>query len=291
LNTILYGESVEGSLFLCVFVSLTIMSEPQFPTIYHQAIEAAIRASEVISEIYINPVTPTMKEDGSPVTQADLASSQVISDILLKTDIPITGEEREKTDFEIRSQWKESWCVDPLDGTRMFLKRNGEFSVNIAHIVDNKPAFGVIASPVNNEILVGGANYGCFVFHFNDYQSPQNWKKIEPHSEANDPLRIICSHSYEASHGGTEFELYTRDKAHEYIRKGSAIKFFDLAIGTADIYPRFAPTMEWDIAAGHAILNAIGGCVIDAHSGEPLKYNKQSLYNPHFIAKTKAVNV
>ena len=89
--------------------------------------------------------------------------------------------------------------------------------------------------------------------------------------------------------GGTDFENYTQNRAHEYIRKGSAIKFFDLALGEADIYPRFAPTMEWDIAAGHAILKALGGSVVNAHTNEPLTYNKESLYNPHFIAKTNAI--
>jgi 3'(2'), 5'-bisphosphate nucleotidase len=267
------------------------MSAHQLPSIYLQAIQAAIHASSVISEIYQNPVSPTIKEDGSPVTKADLASSKVIAEHLLKTGIPITGEEREKRDFETRSQWIENWCVDPLDGTRMFLKRNGEFSVNIAHIVNNAPAFGIIASPVNKEVIVGGPEHGCFLIQFKDVESPENWKSITAHSKPNDPLKIICSHSYEASHGGTNFESYTENRAHEYIRRGSAIKFFNLALGSADIYPRFAPTMEWDIAAGHAILNTLGGTVVNVHTNEPLTYNKKSLYNPHFIAKTKAIQV
>jgi 3'(2'), 5'-bisphosphate nucleotidase len=265
------------------------MSINQLPSIYHQAIQAAISASIVISEIYLEPVTPTIKNDGSPVTKADLAASKVIADYLLQTEIPILGEEREKADFETRSNWTENWCVDPLDGTRMYLKRNGEFSVNIAHIVQNKAVFGIIASPVNKEVLIGGPEFGCYLIQFDDLDSPDKWKLITPHTIANSPLKIICSHSYEASHGGSDFESYTENCAHEYVRRGSAIKFFNLALGTADIYPRFAPTMEWDIAAGHAILNAIGGTVIDAYSNEPLTYNKESLFNPHFIAKTQAV--
>lgn len=265
------------------------MSVHEFPSIYLQAIKAAISASGVISEIYQNPVTPIMKEDGSPVTKADFAASKVIAEYLLKTGIPITGEEREKRDFETRSQWTENWCVDPLDGTRMFLLRNGEFSVNIAHIVNNNPAFGIIASPENRDIIVGGPEYGCFLIQFDDFEFPEKWKSISPHSNPNGPLRIICSHSYEASHGGTDFESYTENREHVYIRRGSAIKFFNLALGTADIYPRFAPTMEWDIAAGHAIMNALGGTIINPYTNEPLTYNKESLYNPHFIAKTKAI--
>ena len=265
------------------------MNEHQLPTVYLEAIRAAISASGVISEIYQEHVTPTLKEDGSPVTKADLASSKVISEILLETGIPITGEERAKQDFHVRSQWAENWCLDPLDGTRMFLKRNGEFSVNIAHIVDNQPVFGIIASPVNKEVIVGGPKRGCFLIQFEDFESPEKWKSITPPTTANDPLRVICSHSYEAFHGGKDFEKYTEDCAYEYVRKGSAIKFFDLATGDADIYPRFAPTMEWDIAAGHAILKALGGTIINAHTNEPLTYNKKSLYNPHFIAKTRVI--
>ena len=117
------------------------MNIHQLPSIYLIAIQAAIDASDVISEIYQEQVVPTIKDDGSPVTKADFAASEVISDYLLKTDIPILGEEREKADFETRSNWTENWCVDPLDGTRMYLLRNGEFSVNIAHIVENQPVF------------------------------------------------------------------------------------------------------------------------------------------------------
>lgn len=267
------------------------MNVHQFPSHYLIAIEAAISASTVISEIYKEQVVPTIKEDGSPVTKADFAASSIIEGYLEKTNIPIIGEERKETDFETRSTWTENWCVDPLDGTRMYLLRNGEFSVNIAHIVKNQPAFGVIASPVFREVLVGGVGLGCFIIQFDDFETPEKWKSIEPHTVVNDPLKIICSRSYQAFHGGTEFEIYTKNRVHEYIQRGSAIKFFDLALGKADIYPRFAPTMEWDIAAGHAILNELGGTIVDAHSNEPLTYNKESLFNPHFVAKTKAIQV
>lgn len=267
------------------------MNVHHFPSIYILAIKASIHASQVISEIYQEQVVPIIKEDGSPVTKADFAASKVIAEYLLQTDIPILGEEREKADFETRSTWTENWCVDPLDGTRMYLLRNGEFSVNIAHIVGNQPAFGVIASPVNKEVLVGGPEFGCFLIQFDDFETPEKWKSIEAHTVANDPLQIICSRSYQAFHGGTHFETFTENRPHEYIRRGSAIKFFNLAQGTADIYPRFAPTMEWDIAAGHAILIALGGTIVNAHNNEPLTYNKESLFNPHFIAKTKAILV
>lgn len=265
------------------------MNDAKLPAHYLIAIEAAMEASEMIKEIYRDIVSPTFKADGSPVTIADLAASKIIAEHLLPTGIPILGEETEKADFEERINWTENWCVDPLDGTKMFLQRNGEFSVNIAHIVGNKPQFGIIASPIHGEILVGGIEYGCYLIQFDHIKRPELWRKLSTHEQLNDPMRVICSHSYQAFHGGVEFEPYTKDRAFEYVRKGSALKFFDLAQGAADIYPRFAPTMEWDIAAGHAILNALGGTVINAHTLEPLTYNKEDLYNPHFIAKTKAV--
>lgn len=266
------------------------MNAQHLPSIYHQAIQAAIEASEVIDTIYQEHVTPTIKPDGSPVTKADLAASEIIDRHLIPTGIPIIGEEREKDTFSIRKNWKENWCVDPLDGTRMFLQRNGEFSVNIAHIVGGEPVFGIIASPVQNEVLIGGEGFGCYIFSFSELTSPETWKKVESHEQVNEPLRVICSHSYEAFHGGVQFGKYTQNKEYKYVRRGSAIKFFYLALGKADIYPRFAPTMEWDIAAGHAILNSLGGTIINADTDEPLTYNKESLFNPHFVAKTKALN-
>lgn len=265
------------------------MNAQNFPSIYHTAILAAISASGVISEIYLGEIIPTIKDDGSPVTAADFAASKLIAAYLLPTGIPILGEEREKADFSVRSTWTENWCVDPLDGTRMFLKRNGEFSVNIGHVVNNEPAFGVIASPVNREVLAGGPGFGCFLIQFDDVNSPEKWIEITEHAIPNVPLKVICSHSYEAFHGGPAFEAVIGNQPHEFVRRGSAIKFFDLALGDSDIYPRFAPTMEWDIAAGHAILNALGGTVVDAYTNQPLTYNKESLFNPHFIAKTKAI--
>lgn len=266
------------------------MNAQHLPSKYHQAILAAIKASEVIETIYQEHVTPTVKPDGSPVTKADLAASQVIADHLVETNIPILGEEREKASFDVRKNWNENWCVDPLDGTRMFLQRNGEFSVNIAHIVGGEAEFGIIASPVQKEVLIGGAKYGCYLLSFSDFESPEKWKKVEAHEKLNEPLRVICSHSYEAFHGGVQFEKYTKNKEYKYVRRGSAIKFFYLASGEADIYPRFAPTMEWDIAAGHAILKSLGGTIVNADTDEPLTYNKESLFNPHFVAKTKAIN-
>ncbi|MFT5861021.1 MAG: 3'(2'), 5'-bisphosphate nucleotidase [Flavobacteriaceae bacterium] len=265
------------------------MNNLALPDIYYRAIEASIEASKVIAQVYTEDVTPTIKGDGSPVTKADLAASAVISRILEKTGIPILGEELEKDSYEVRSKWTQNWCVDPLDGTRMFLMKNGEFGVCIAHIVNGRAVFGIIADPLNEKILIGGTEFGAFILPFESVQNKRDWLELKPLEKANDPLNIICSRSYTVDKHVDQISAHIPHGRCAYIRKGSALKFFDLALGQADVYPRFAPTMEWDIAAGQAILEAVGGSVIDINTNEALTYNKESLFNPHFIAKTNVV--
>jgi 3'(2'), 5'-bisphosphate nucleotidase len=265
------------------------MINPKLPSIYFLAMQAAVEASLVIAEVYKEDIVPTIKSDGSPVTKADLAASEIIAKLLTPTSIPILGEELEKDSFEVRSKWTENWCVDPLDGTKMFLLKNGEFAVNIAHVKEGKAVFGIIASPMDREILIGGPEYGVFILNFDHLEDPSEWEVLSEHTRANDPIAIICSRGYRIERDAEKVKRHTPHERSKYIRKGSALKFFDLALGTADIYPRFAPTMEWDIAAGQAILEALGGAVINANTQMPLTYNKESLYNPHFIAKTKAM--
>lgn len=259
------------------------------PEIYQTAIQAVIAASKAIMNIYQTDFIAIQKEDGSPVTQADFESSKIIFDFLSKTDIPITEEEQEIADYSIRSKWKESWCVDPLDGTRMFLKRNDEFSINIAHIVGNKSVFGIIGSPVQKKILLGGPEYGVYIINYDDWNQPEKWEAVIESEEVNNPLTVICSRSHTHGSGFKYMQILERVFGElTYLRKGSALKFFYLANGEADIYTRFAPTMEWDIAAGHAILETLGGQVVNVEDNKPLTYNKESLYNPQFIAKSKA---
>lgn len=240
-------------------------------------------------KIYGTEFTAIQKDDGSPVTEADFASSKIIEKHLLTTDIPIIGEELEIATYEERSSWKENWLVDPLDGTRMFLARNDEFSINIAHIVKGRAKFGIIGSPTERKILLGGHDYGAFIVDYDDINSPENWIALSPVEDLNYPLVVICSRSYTHGAGfkymqileGTFGEMF-------YLRKGSALKFFDLALGKADVYARFAPTMEWDIAAGQAIIESIGGSVVDVKQNKPLRYNKEDLFNPQLLAKSKA---
>ena len=252
---------------------------------YIAAIHASIAASEAIMDVYQNDFEEIIKTDGSPLTQADLASSDIISRHLSPFEIPITGEETEKMSFEERAEWDECWCVDPLDGTKEFIKKNGEFAVNIALIKEGKAHFGLIASPVRREILLGSEETGVYLFSFDDAHDFSTWKKLSIPEKHNNPIVLIGSRSH---HPGSMLEIIESLKAIsseiEFIQKGSSLKFFDLALGSADIYPRFAPTMEWDIAAGQAILEALGGSVVHAETREALRYNKEDLTNPHFVA-------
>ena len=255
---------------------------------YLTAIHAAIEASKEIMRIYNGIIDLDYKEDGSPLTNADLSSSKIINDYLSPLGFPITSEETLHTKYMERSDWENCWCVDPLDGTKEFVSKNGEFAVNIAFIEGAYPVFGLIASPVYEEILCGGTEMGVFACSFRDVNEPSKWKHIPEVEGVNHPLIIIGSRSHPSELGKKYYEemlLISRDV--EYLSKGSSLKFFDLANGKADVYPRFAPTMEWDIAAGQAILEALGGEVIHAVEGTRLCYNKEDLTNPFFIAKTK----
>ena len=258
---------------------------------YFIALKASVKASEVIMDYYSQGFDTEIKADGSPVTQADLASSEIIEAFLSQTSFPITSEEMEKIPFDIRKEWTDSWCVDPLDGTNEFVKKNGEFAVNIAHIQKNEPVFGLIASPINQEIIFGGKEFGVFICSFDRISDPDKWTRIERKKILTETLVIAGSRTHNS---GPVLNYINQLKPHfsaiNYLKKGSSLKFFDLAQGFADTYPRFAPTMEWDIAPGQAILEALGGTVHHAFEMEPLKYNKENLTNPYFIANTQAFN-
>ena len=259
------------------------------PEIYKIAIQAGIEASFVVMDYYEKGFSSENKLDGSPVTEADKASSNLITNKLKETNIPIIGEEIINFEYTFRKDWKENWCVDPLDGTKEFIKKNGEFVINIAHIIACKPAFGIIVSPVQRKILIGGKNFGVFTSTFNEVGQLEDWTQIDIKSEINQPMVLISSRSFH-SPKTSEFVEQLREQYGDirYVEKGSALKFFDLAEGTADIYPRFAPTMEWDIAAGQAIIEALGGRIVDIHTDKPLIYNKKELENPYFLAQTNA---
>jgi 3'(2'), 5'-bisphosphate nucleotidase len=262
----------------------------EISSIYKNAIQGAVEASLKIMEIYSVGFDAEYKTDGSPITAADLASTEILHRFLEQTNIPITGEESINSDYTIRKNWSKCWCIDPLDGTKEFVSRNGEFAVNIALIENGNPVFGLIASPVNKELIIGSKEFGVYIIAFESINDSSKWNKIETPLKINSPLVITCSRSH---HSGPILNfiqsLQSISPDLDYIKKGSSLKFFDLATGNADAYPRFAPTMEWDIAAGQAILETLGGVVYHAETGEPLRYNKENLTNPFFIAKTKVL--
>lgn len=251
------------------------------------AIKAAIDASFVVMKYYNDGFNAIDKADGTPVTDADKASSDLIHQRLAETNIPVIGEEITNLPYSERVTWTKNWCVDPLDGTNEFISKNGEFAINIAFIENHQPTFGIIVAPTTREIIFGGKDTGVFVGNFDEHGTLVNQKEIQPNLVMNDSLRILTSRSYHSKETESFIQkvLKSNQKAN-YVHKGSALKFFDLALGNADFYPRFGTTMEWDIAAGQAILEALGGEVKDVSENKDLIYNKLDLKNPHFIAKS-----
>ncbi|KAB2930653.1 MAG: 3'(2'),5'-bisphosphate nucleotidase CysQ [Candidatus Contendobacter sp.] len=240
----------------------------------------ATEASARILEIYATAFGVTAKEDHSPLTAADLAAHHAIVAGLqrLTPDLPILSEESAAIPFAERSRWRRFWLVDPLDGTKEFIQRNGQFTVNIALIEEHEPVLGVVRVPVTG--LCYFAARGCGAFREDPGQPPQaiKVKSLQP----NGPVRIVGSRS----HGGPGLQKFaTALGAHVLVTIGSSLKFCQVAEGAADVYPRLGPTSEWDTAAAQAIVEAAGGRVVSAETGEPLRYNtRESLLNPYFIA-------
>lgn len=244
-----------------------------------QLLPIADRAGKAIMAVYDAGFTVEHKEDNSPLTLADLESQRVISQGLkaLTPDIPILSEESAQAPWVERREWRELWVVDPLDGTREFIKRNGEFTVNIALVVDNEPVLGLVSAPAQGLVYWGAAGIGAFSRHRG---APETRISIAPPAA---PLRVVGSRS----HMSPQTAAYVAKLApHAMTGIGSSLKFCLLAEGKADLYPRFGPTSEWDTAAGQALLEAAGGHVtrLDGHR---LRYNcRESILNGDFIAYT-----
>lgn len=228
------------------------------------------------------------KEDGSPLTIADKAANDIINKQLLPTGIPIISEENKQLTFSERKTWKECWIVDPLDGTKEFIKRNGEFTVNIALIRENKPVFGVIYVPARGDLYYGDVELkksfkGKLKPEENTEPGQVDFNLITPASEEN-RLRVVGSRSHMNQDTLDYIESLKKKykKKVEIVSKGSSLKFCLIAEGMADVYPRFGPTMEWDTAAGQAICEAVGIDVIDHETGLPMEYNKENLLNNFF---------
>jgi 3'(2'), 5'-bisphosphate nucleotidase len=235
------------------------------------------QAGAAIMKIYDGGFTVQHKEDDSPLTMADLESQRVILEGLTRItpDIPVLSEESAAAPWAERQTWRELWVVDPLDGTREFVKRNGEFTVNIALVVDHEPVLGVVSAPAQGLVFWGAQGVGAFTAHRGAKRTAI--RTTVPQR----PLRVIGSRS----HASKETAAYLEKVAeHVLTGVGSSLKFCLLAEGKADLYPRFGPTSEWDTAAGQAVLQAAGGHVTRS-DGHPMRYNcRESVLNGDFIA-------
>ena len=243
----------------------------------HALMPIVDRAGAAIMRIYDSGFTVQRKEDNSPLTLADLESQRVIIEGLtaVAPEIPILSEESAQAPWDERKTWRRLWVVDPLDGTREFVKRNGEFTVNIALVQDHEPVLGVVAAPALGLLYWGASGVGAFSRHRGAAEVPIHV------SRPTSPLRVVGSRS----HASPETAGYlARVGPHAMTGIGSSLKFCLVAEGKADLYPRFGPTSEWDTAAGQALLEAAGGRVtrLDGHR---LRYNcRASVINGDFLA-------
>ncbi len=249
-----------------------------------EVIEIAFQAGAAIMNIYNEgDFGVEMKSDNSPLTLADKAAHEIIVRGLKSTGIPVLSEEAdEEVAYNIRKDWKQLWIVDPLDGTKEFIKRNGEFTVNIALIENGAPVMGVVYAPALKKMYYGSADDGAFII---EGDSPADEAIAIGQNQFPDTFTMVGSRS----HGSTETEAYIEEmKAKHgnvsFVASGSSLKFCLVAEHKAHAYPRFAPTKEWDTAAGHAVLLAAGGKVVVWPDNTELLYNREQLLNPWFLA-------
>ncbi len=263
------------------------------------AIRAALDAGHEIMKIYVDTDKDfeiERKGDNSPLTNADKAANEIITKALSVTTYPILSEEGPQVKYEDRKKWKTFWMVDPLDGTKEFIKRNGEFTVNIALIKNRIPVLGVIYVPVRKELYFAADNFGAYKMEGAHYNSQFAYGEI--HRQAKPlPLKlpyhqgivVVASRSNKTEYCINFIEnLKKQGQPVTEINSGSSLKICMVAEGTADIYPRFGPCMEWDTAAGQAIARSAGCDIYQVDEKTPLIYNKENLLNPWFIVKSKS---
>jgi len=245
-------------------------------------IELARLAGHRIMEIYEKDFSVFEKEDQSPLTEADLISHQTITKKLseITPDIPVLSEESANEELQNRMSWDRYWLIDPLDGTKEFIKKNGEFTVNIALIESHAPSFGVVYAPALNTIYYGGRELGSF-----KGIGKEGAVEIRTKKSASGVMKIVGSRSHQSE----EFKRFIGNYPNaDIIPMGSSLKICLVAEGGADLYPRLGPTSEWDTAAAQAVLEGAGGRLEDYNTGKILGYNlkKDSLLNPHFLARS-----
>jgi len=268
------------------------------------AIGCAVAAGAAVLEVYASDFEVEYKTDDSPLTLADRRSHEIIARALENTGIPLLSEESRQADYERRKSWQQLWVVDPLDGTKEFIKRNGEFTVNIALVENGRPVLGTIFVPVKQLLYFGARELGSFRLDTGtargfleraagrpDFRVPlerilERAEKLPVEQSTGDGLTIVGSRS----HANAELKAYVERKREEcgrvdFLSAGSSLKFCLVAEGRADIYPRLGPTMEWDNAAGQAIAENAGARVVRYDDRQPLEYNKEDLHNPWFVVE------
>ena len=271
-----------------------------------KSIQAAIAAGNAINQVYHSEdFEVEYKSDKSPLTLADQKSHEIIMNVLTEFDFPILSEEGKDTPFAQRKDWERFWVVDPLDGTKEFIKRNGEFTVNIALIENSHPVLGTIFVPDRNTLYFAGQDLGAYKLQdgpFNQILDAQADSKKDAREFLDqivglstklpviDPQRAALTIVGSRSHKTAELEAYVAEKRKafgdvEFISAGSSLKICLVAEGRADVYPRLGPTMEWDTAAGQAIAEYAGASVCQHDTSKPLIYNKEDLHNPWFIVQ------
>lgn len=271
-----------------------------------KSIQASLEAGKGILEVYQTDFNIEYKADDSPLTLADRRSHEIITENLKPLNIPILSEEGKHIPFDERIKWDMLWIVDPLDGTKEFVQRNDEFTVNIALAKHGKPLLGVIFIPVKKTLYFAAQKLGAYKLKnkiLNGLLKEKNkivdtnrqLEALMEHSKKL-PIKTLTRSPYvivgSRSHGREKLEAFVEEKRREFGQiiltpAGSALKFCLVAEGSAHIYPRFGPTCEWDTAAGQAIVENAGGEVIDYNTGQPLVYNKKDILNPWFIVKRK----
>jgi len=238
----------------------------------------SIDASKVIMKIYSEDFDVTFKDDKSPLTEADTQSNKIICEKLQKLypHIPILSEENKLVPYETRKSWEYYWCIDPIDGTKEFIKKNDEFTINIALIHNDTPVLGIVYAPALNEMYTAKQGEGAFK---NGHKLP-----LEKNDHMDEKIRVVASKSHLSEETQSFIDALPSKKV-EQVSKGSSLKLCMVAEGSADIYPRLAPTMEWDTAAAHAVVLEAGKKVIQYKTKKDVIYNKQDLLNPWFIVK------
>ncbi len=251
----------------------------------HSVIDVARQAGNEILKIYQREFSVEEKEDRSPLTEADKKANEVILAGLEKyfPGIPFITEESKAQAYEDRRDWERFWLIDPLDGTKEFIKKNGEFTVNIALVEAGVPTMGVVFQPAADRLFYAAKGQGAF--KIDSGTAPVKMEGGDHYSTKN-PVRIVASRSHMSPETEQFVEaLRNEGKEIELTSSGSSLKLCLVAEGSADVYPRFAPTMEWDTGAAHAVCLEAGRQVLNRETGQPLQYNKENLLNPWFIVE------